>query len=430
MNRRAAHTRPAAASLACIALVLAAACSSPVGKSADEGALTVTGFDEADIEIWKQVAEEYESSHPGAHVSVTQIPEDAYVAKLDTSMAVHEPPDVAYVYGIAQIHNFLPLDEPVYTENDLDLAGYNEGVLQQGCGDADGLYCAGGYVGGEVLFYNKDMFQKAGIPFPSTTEPMTMDEYSALAHKLAEPNEDLSRTQFGGDAEVPYYWVDLDLFLNESGDKIEFTDPAYVDVVTLLSDMVKDGVAPAPSQTQALGAQNGAADLFAQNKIAMVINDNEQFETADGHGINYGVAPVPVPAGTEPWVSTWTSSYGIPKDAAHPDEAADLLALWLTYGQKLQADNGLLPLQYEAAEKYFADDGGPHTEFLDVTKLARGTVFTPNLFAWTGTLEDAWTAIIRGDKSVEEALADAQPKAQQGLDRTWEQYRNATKGDG
>jgi ABC-type glycerol-3-phosphate transport system substrate-binding protein len=397
-----------------------------VGKSGSKASLTVTGFDEVDVKIWKEVAAKYESDHPGSHVSVTQIPEGAYVAKLDTAIAVHNPPDIAYVYGTAQDGNFQPLNDLVYAAHKLDLADYNAGVLKQTCGDGDTVYCAGGYVGAEVLFYNKDMFKAAGIPYPSATKPMTFDEYSALAHRLAKPDQELSKTQFGGDAEPPYYWVDLNLFLNDSGDRIEFTNPDYVHATTVLTDMVKDGVAPAPSQTQALGAQNGAADLFVRNKIAMVINDNSQFETADGQGINYGVAPVPVPTGTAPWVSTWTSSYGIPKDAAHPKEAADLLALWLTDGQKLQADHGLLPLQFDAAQNYFAGQGEGHAEFLAVSKLARGTVFTPNLFAWTGTLEDAWTAIIRGEKSVAAALADAQPKAQQGLDRTWEQYKSAS----
>ena len=417
---------------ACVVLTLATlglvACTSPAGKSGGGETITVTAFDDDDITIWKKVAASYESSHPGAEVSVTQIPEAAYVAKLDTSLAVHQPPDIAYVYGVSQIGNFLPLNDRVYASHDLKLSDYNVGVLQSGCGDGKSVYCAGGYVGGEVLFYNKQMFRQAGQPFPSTTEPMTFDQYSALAHKLTVTNDDLSKMQFGGDAEPPYYWVDLNLFLDRSGHTVQYTSPDYVHVMTVLTDMVKDGVAPAPSQTQALGAQDGAADLFAQGKIAMVINDNSQFATVDAQGIDYGVAPVPVATGAKPWVSTWTSSYGIPKDAAHPDEAADLLALWLTDGQKLQADNGLLPLEYSAAQKYFADDGGPHSEFLAVTKLARPTVFTVNLFAWTGTLEDAWTAIIRGDKSVADALADAQPKAQQGLDRTWEQYNAATGG--
>ena len=262
------------------------------------------------------------------------------------------------------------------------------------------------------------------------THPITFDQYSALAQKLTKPSSDLSKVQFGGDAEPPYYYVDLSLFLDPSGKHIRFTSPDYIHVVSVLTDMIKTGVAPAPSQTQALGAQNGAADLFARGKIAMVINDNTQFATADAHGIDYGVAPVPVQTDSKPWVSSWTSSYGIPEHAKHPKQAADLLALWLTYGQKLQAKNGLLPMESSAARKDFADNGGPHSQFLAVTRLARSTVFTPNLFAWSGTIEDAWTAIVRGKQSVPAALADAQPKAQQGLDQSWEQYNAATAGGG
>ena len=151
--------------LACIALGLAA-CSSPVGGHSTANSITVTGFDEVDIAIWKQVAAKYESSHPGTNVSVTQIPEGAYVAKLDTSISVNSPPDIAYVYGSAQIPNFQPLNQSVYRSHHLPLSNYNVGVLQQGCGKGQTIYCAGGYVGGEVLFYNKQMFQAANQPFP------------------------------------------------------------------------------------------------------------------------------------------------------------------------------------------------------------------------------------------------------------------------
>ena len=82
----------------------------------------------------------------------------------------------------------------------------------------------------------------------------------------------------------------------------------------ILAQMVKDGHAPSSSQMQALGDDR----LFAQKKAAMTIGDFSALATLENEGIQYGVAPVPAPRDTEPWVPVWTDrSASLPRASTH-----------------------------------------------------------------------------------------------------------------
>ena len=87
---------------------------------------------------------------------------------------------------------FLPIDEMVAKYN-IQLADFNQGIVKDTCTVNGKLYCLGTYTGAVLLFYNKDMFDAAGVAYPSATVPMSIDEYAAVAAKLTKPNEDIKR---------------------------------------------------------------------------------------------------------------------------------------------------------------------------------------------------------------------------------------------
>lgn len=407
------------------AVVALASCSSPVGGGGDEGAsgngtgaggqtLTVTAFDSVDVKVLKEVGKVFESQHKGWKVSVTQIPQDNYVTKTRLSVKAGNPPDIAYVYAIGEIANFQPLTDVLYKKHNLDPSDFNEATLKYSCGYKEELYCIGGYSGSEALYYNKAMFKKAGVPFPSASEPMTFAEYAALAKKLT--HKSAGKVVWGGDAERPTYYVDPGIFMDDAGKKAELTNPDYVKTWTILTDMVLHKDAPSPDDLSGTSSK----DMFAKGRMAMVISDNFAVAKMEAGHIDWGVAPVPVQPGDKPWVNVWTNAYGITKGAKHTAEAADFLALLGTKpGQQAEAKEGLMPLNTKYARSMFGSKSPSNAQLVDVSKLARLGTFTPNLYNWLAPLDDAWTATASGRKSVKEALSEAQPKAQQGLDATW-----------
>lgn len=412
--------RVGAATVAVTAAAALSACGSPISGSssqAEDGSdqtLNVSAFETADVTVLNKLAEDFEADHEGWAVEVTQIPQDNYVTKLKLAVEAGEPPDIAYVYAIGEIANFQPLGELLYEAKDLDPADFVEATLQYSCGWEDDYYCMGGYAGSVVLFYNKAHFDAAGIEYPSSTTPMTFEEYAALSAQLTHTAEDGS-VVWGGNAEEPTYYVDPGILLDDEGKQVELLDPAYVETWTTLTNMVLDGDAPSEAD---LSSSSGG-DVFAEGRMSMLISDNFAIEDLEANGIEWGVAPTPVQPGQDPWVNVWTNAYGIPKGAAHPEEAADFLALLATVGQEYEAEEELIPLNLQAAQELFGSKSPAHQQFVEVAAMARTGTFTPNLYNWLDPIKDAWSATTSGQQPVEEALAAAQPKAQQGVDTTW-----------
>jgi multiple sugar transport system substrate-binding protein len=407
-----------------LALFVLAGCSpvQPSGGSTGKAiTLTATTFDTIDAKFLTDLGNLFHKKYPNVTVRVTQIPEDQYVTKTDTSLLANNPPDIAYLYvpRWMKAKRFLPLNE-TFASHHIDLSTFNQGILNNVCTYEGKLYCMGGYSGAVVLFYNKKFFREAGIPYPSTTRPMTFDEYAKLAQQLARPNKDIKKARWGGDAGAPYWYIDPDTLVDQEGRKASVTNPAFVHTFDLLTGMVRKGVAPNDSNLAALGASEGASSLFSQQQLAMVIIDNIAIQTFDKQKVEYGIAPTPIQPGQQPWVSSWTNTYGVTTQSKHPTEAKNFIAMLATEGQRLQSQLSYLPLDSAAATKYnWAGNSEPRKQLMEVLQLTRRGVFQPDYFSWVSSLDDVFNTVVHGSATSQQALKAAEPKLQQSLDTTW-----------
>jgi maltose-binding protein MalE len=267
------------------------------------------------------------------------------------------------------------------------------------------------------------MFEAAKIAYPAPDKAMTLDDYAATAAQLAKPNSDIQQRIWGSaTGGAPYWWMDQRNEFSADGRKIDgiANNDAAAHTYDLLSKMVKDGHAPSSSDMQALGD----TDLFAQKKAAMVIGDFSALATLEAQGVNYGVAPVPAPKGTEPWVPVWTDSFGVFTQSKHPNEAKEFLGFLATDGQRLRVEvAGDVPLDNAIADEVnWAGDKVGRKEFLQVIKLARPGVFVPSFWDVVGPLDDAFTAMVEENKPAKEALDEAAPQMQDSLDKAWKTW--------
>jgi hypothetical protein len=86
-----------------------------------------------------------------------------------------------------------------------------------------------------------------------------------------------------------------------------------------------------------------------------------------------------------------------------------------------------MPLLTSVAETWANTDG--RRQLVEVSKLARPSVFNPNQWAWNAPLMDAFTLAMDGEP-VRPLLEDAQPKAQQANEKTWETFDLAREAAG
>ena len=419
-----------AVTVLCVLLLFAGACTSGGGESeGGEGPVTLTLWAfEGEEAFLPTLKKRFEAQHPNVTIEVTEIPEDNYTTKVDTALAAGRPPDMGLVYEQRwfKAGAVLPLDDVISSQG-IDLSTFNENAMS-GCRFEGKVYCLGSYVGSVLLFYNKDLFDEAGVPYPSTTEPMTIDEFGDVASSLSHPNEDLSKRVWGTIGEAPFWWSDPVTHFSDDGRTTEgyVDDAATAHTYDVMSGLVRDGHAPTGSESELLGS----TDLLATGQVGMAISDNlvaiESLETA---GVNWGAAPVPVESAGDPiYVSAWTDQIGVFSNSENADVAKEFVAFVATSGNELRvevADQLPLDLAVPGAKKW-AETSEGRAEVVEVVDQARGAVFVPGFWDVTAPLWDTFDAMAAGETTADQGLQEAAPIMQETLDRSWETWEAIT----
>ncbi len=155
--------------------------------------------DPAELEVWNQIVADFHQAKPNITVKVEVSDWDSYWTKLKTLLSADTPPDVfamdAPLYLDYQSRGVLLNLQP-YLDKNPDLL---KGVYPQTL-DAyktpDGMYGVPRDFQTIVLFYNKDMFDAAGVSYP--TADWTYADLRAAAQKLTkDSNGDGKIDQFG-----------------------------------------------------------------------------------------------------------------------------------------------------------------------------------------------------------------------------------------
>jgi multiple sugar transport system substrate-binding protein len=395
--------------------------STPGGSASAEAVTLNLWIFEGEEDFLPKVKQAFESSHPGTTLEITILPEDQYTTKLDTALAAGSPPDIAFMYDPRYIKegHMVPIGDAL-TEHGVDLTRFAKGPLS-GCTQDGKLYCIGTYTGALVLMYNKALFDKAGVPYPSSTTPMSVDEYAALAKKLTIPNDDPAKKVWGGEAGPTYWWIDPAKLTAPDGRTVvgALDDEPTIHSWTVAAGMIHDGVAISDDQAMSMGA----ADLLATGQQAMSFEDNFMIGDLLDQGVDVGIAPLPVETAGEPaFVPSWTDAWSTFVKSKHPDQALDLLVFMAKEGNELREAGGAFPLDQQLAiDKDYAAGSAAKKQMLDVMGLTRPVAFVPGWFSTYGQLEDTFAQVIEsGDAAA--ALRDVAPIIQDDLARQWETW--------
>ncbi len=214
----------------------------------------------------------------------------------------------------------LPLDPAKLDAAGIKMSDFNSSISQ--ALQSDGQQIAVPYdFGPLVVFYNKDLFAKAGLKTPSTT--WTVDEFEADAKKLTADG----KNGYG-------FFPTVDQFaawtltrtgqqpIDASG-KLQIDTPEMTSTFEWLQGLQKEGVIP---QLPATTDTNAALNEYIAGNSAMVVDGPWQYgnitKTAK---FKPGVAVIPVGAGGGT-SHIAGSGYGISKSCKTPDAALKAIA--------------------------------------------------------------------------------------------------------
>lgn len=439
-NESAATTAPAATTSASGAGE-SAATTAPAGEAqataapaanGEKTVLTIWTYLAADDPVMAAYEKEFEAKHPNIDVQHTAVPEDDYQVKVETALTANDVPDVAFIEN----RSWMKAGKVVELSEQLkgwgvDPKDFNAGGLSRLTWDLNqGIYGVGDFLGGNVIFYNKKMFDAAGIPYPSTTKSLTTQEFADLCTKLAKPNADPTKAVWG--CSMP----DWGLRINQAwvfgadGHKAEgnLNSAAMKEAYQIATKLDHDGIAAGASVVgggSGGGGLGSESDLFAQGKLAMTWSDFTDATKYKQSGIDFGLMPFFVPKGAASFVDVWTAPWGTFKASKHQAEALEFLHFIATDAQYLRPKvSSDPPLSTKVANEIAWGKDDPVTQqYLQVLSVAPGQPFVPPLPEGAVPWDDIWSQMLEKPGTDDGPILDQTAATAQGaLDQGWKDW--------
>lgn len=251
--------------------------------------------DPAELPPFVEIVSKYEAAHPDVKIAVQHAPWSGYFTRLDAQLAAHAGPDVFFITNVptyASRGQLEPLDSYIKASN-FPIKDFNAGALKIHSLDGK-LYSIPRDDAPEALYYNKDMFDAAGIPYPDATWNWSKLRDAAL--KLTKASDGRT-SRFGLVIESNDWptWIMQNggsVFDNGFAPK-KFTmdQPAATDAIQFLGDLInKDKVMPSPLE---LNQSGGTSQMFGSGQAAMAITNAARLGTFEKSKFHWAVAPLP-----------------------------------------------------------------------------------------------------------------------------------------
>lgn len=202
-----------------------------------------------------------------------------------------------------------------------------------------------------IIYYNKEIFRKAGIPYPDGTwtwdfkpRPELREKcFTWVMQQLTKKDKNGKVLQYGFASGWPGAFLDTLVFSQgaryaddqEEPTKVLFDDPRIVNAVQFMQDiMLKEKWFPSPTELRS-GLQASAHLLFAQGKLAMyevgiweVPAFRRELVPGKPEFFEWDIALAPAYKDGGRGAPTGGSGYAILKQTKHPWEAW-LLTMWM-----------------------------------------------------------------------------------------------------
>lgn len=362
-----------------------------------------------------EVIEAFEAAHPDISIETQHAPWGSYFDRIQTQMAGGTAPDVMFLNQIPSYASrgvLEPIDAYL-EESGFSLDTYHPELLRVFSYDGQ-LYGFPRDNDTNVLYFNKDLFDEAGVAYP--TDEWDWHDLREAAAALTQRDDQGRALQYGLALEQNRYpqWIHqnggriVDDALNPS--EFYMGEPEAVEAIQFIADLIlEDRSVPSFDAMQQLGS---TTELFSTGRVAMVMTNAARIPTFMETDFDWDVAPLPMgPTGIRA-NSLGGAGYVISSTSNEMDAAWTFLQFLAgSEGQSIFANTGVaVPASYADEEVAQAFVGAcPETidcqVFIDETEHG---VLAPVFPDWREientivmpTLDLVWN----GEMSAEEAL--------------------------
>lgn len=378
----------------------------------------------SEVDILKPILADFEEENPDLKVEFVHIPQN-YFQKIHLLFASDLAPDVIFVNNLylpiyakagvlAKMSDFsdknlrdssVAQDEVISKEHlskfykkSLESLSY-EGVLYAVPRDVSNL----------VIYYNKDLFKKYGVPAPS--EFWSFDDFLILAQKLTKDTNGDGKTDIWGISFEDNLLFYLPYLMSEGGGVLSddlktsiINTPESKKGLQFYTDLRnKYHVAP----TQADSASATMAQLFLQGKLAMHLSGRWLVPKYRSDA-KFGWNVVNFPAGDNgSIVPLDASGWAVSQSSKHKPEAVRLIN-YLSSKKSIEkfSESGLIvPARKDVARGVFLNDNKlPRNNhvFIDVIKTAKITPVSVDYNQLQDELKEKTNYLFNSDEKVKD----------------------------
>ena len=378
---------------------------------------------ETDEAVYAKRAQAFMDLHPNIKIEIQYYPAD-YIQKMTAMVAGGTPPDVMVfaedIHAFSSKGQLLALNDYLEKEN-VDLAArvgqtavdiYSQNGMVYGLPDRAGAM---------VLFYNKDMFDAAGIEYPS---PDWGWEEMLGAAKAMTGGEGDAETWGLGTEYWWCYWMNWiyqggGRILDENGE-IVINSPENIAALDYMKELTTvHDVWPTRTELASIGSGASSSTLFAQGRIGMMPNGLWGISSLADADFHWDMAEVWAGA-TAPFGSALTIS----SQCKHPDEAFQFINFMNSVeGQTMIAENAQdAPASLEVLSSATFLDAPWTSKEVDMEVFARSVPITyqPPINKYWSTWDTIWSdefaAVFDGAADSATVLANVEARMKDAME--------------
>ena len=300
------------------------ACGNKQESKSAEGKTTIrfASWDTADdVDAQQKMVDKFNEEHPDIQVVL-----EAYGSEFDTkisaSMGSGDAPDVMYMWNYPAYHDGLePLDSYIEKEGEDYKENFYSTLWNYNSYDGQIYGLPVGFTT-HCVYYNKDLFEKAGVEEPK--DGWTWEDLEEKAKKINEATGvkgfSFSMKPDPYDYEM-YLWSNGTAYCDKEG-KMEgyVNSDKALETYKMFQDMAKDGYAVA--------TEKSGSDEFESGQTAMFVYGAWAVKKYTEAGVNFGLAKLPS-FGTEKSASILSSSgVAIAKSSKNKEAAWEFVKYW------------------------------------------------------------------------------------------------------
>ncbi|WP_256988807.1 sugar ABC transporter substrate-binding protein [Bacillus sp. EB106-08-02-XG196] len=307
-----------------------------------------------------------------------------YDTKITAGIGAKDAPDIMYMWNYPQYKDALePLDSYIKDRGEEYKGNFYEALWNYNSVGEDIYGLPVGYTT-HVVYYNKDLFDAAGIEYPQAG--WTWDDLQEAAKKLTDKEKKITGFAFPGqpdpyDFEM-YLWGNGASYVDSKGKLAgNLNSKKSIETFTMFQNMLEDGIA--------ITTEGWGDTEMKSGRVGMFINGAWYLSAFKEAGINYGVVEIPV-FGDNPSASIVSSSgIAMSKDSKHKEAAFKFMEFWTGEQANKERLSFELPVLKSVVESEKLQEDPIKNVFYKM--LEQSEAYTPTSFVtddWSKLSED------------------------------------------